>query len=197
VFEDVLDPADLEMAYAIESRTNDRLRDEAGELFRVPPTDRISGSGSTPLMAAFTHIGTPSRFTAGLYGIYYAASNRETAIAETRYHRELFLAATREESIELTMRLYVNQIERELHDIRDQAHLHLPEHFCYPQTQAFAATVRESGSWGLLYNSLRNAGGGRMCSRLQATCPIDPLTGSALQILLGRQRKTDNQRHRS
>src|SRR5690606_39962100 len=74
VFEDVLDPADLELAFAIEALTNDRLLDEAGVLQRVRPEDRVSGPGSSPVMAAFTHIGAANRFSDGSYGIYYCAS---------------------------------------------------------------------------------------------------------------------------
>ena len=65
VFEDTLDPADLEIAFALESLTNDRLRDTAGLLARVRPEDRLCGEGSTAVMAAFTHIGRASRFTDG------------------------------------------------------------------------------------------------------------------------------------
>ena len=57
LFEDVLDPEDLEVAYALEALTNDRLIEQAGVLARVRPEDRLSGPGSTPVMAAFTHIG--------------------------------------------------------------------------------------------------------------------------------------------
>lgn len=56
LFEAVADPADLEAVYAIEAMTNDRLRDEAGELSLVPPEDRVSGPGTSAIMAAFTHL---------------------------------------------------------------------------------------------------------------------------------------------
>ena len=39
LFEKVADPADLEAVYAIEAMTNDRLRDEAGDLALVPPAE--------------------------------------------------------------------------------------------------------------------------------------------------------------
>ena len=52
VFEDTLDPADLDIAFALESLTNDRLRDQAGVLNRVHPQDRLCGEGSTPIIAA-------------------------------------------------------------------------------------------------------------------------------------------------
>lgn len=159
LFEDVLDPADLEIAYAIESLSNDRLLDEAGVLDRVAPEDRISGPGSSPVMAAFTHIGAPSRFTDGSYGVYYCASSLEAAVAETCHHRTLFLAATQEPSLELTMRVYRNRVVQRLHDIRvGYEALHQADAASYPVAQRFARPLRNAGSWGLLYRSVRLPG---------------------------------------
>lgn len=159
VFEDVLDPGQLEIAFAIEAMTNDRLQDEAGVLARVAPQDRVSGPGSTPLMAAFTHIGAVSRFTDGTYGVYYCASSINAAIAETSFHRERFLAATHEASLELTMRSYVNQVINPLHDIRaGYDDLHSPDTASYPRCHSFARGLRDQRSYGLVYNSVRLPG---------------------------------------
>ena len=158
VFEDTLDPADLELAYALEGLTNDRLRDEAGLLARVRPEDRLSGQGSTPVMAAFTHIGRASRFTDGSYGVYYCASSLEAAIAETCFHQEQFWRATREASIEITLRTYINKVCRPMLDVRAEPSLHKPSPATYGIPQAFARPLREEGAWGLLYNSVRLEG---------------------------------------
>ena len=159
LFEDVLDPEDLQTAYALEALTNDRLVQEAGVLSRVLPEDRISGPGSSPVMAAFTHIGKTSRFTDGTYGVYYAASSQAAAIAETSYHQERFLAATNEPDIELTLRTYVNKVVKPMHDIRQHyPELHNPDPDAYGPSQAFARQLRETLSWGLLYNSVRLSG---------------------------------------
>src|SRR4030095_5398997 len=97
LFERVADPADLEAMYALESLTNDRLREEVGELQIVLPRERISGRGTSYIMAAFTHLNPAgSWFSDGTYGVFYAAYTLDTAIAETRYHREQFLRATSE-----------------------------------------------------------------------------------------------------
>ncbi|MGV8860045.1 MAG: RES family NAD+ phosphorylase [Pseudomonas sp.] len=159
LFEDILDPAELQMAYALESLTNDRLAEEVGLISRVAPEDRVSGHGSTPVMAAFTHIGKVSRFTDGTFGLYYAASSQSAAIAETSFHQERFLAATNEPDVELTMRTYVNKVVKPMHDIRAGfAHLHDPDPANYSSAQAFAKKLREGKSWGLLYNSVRASG---------------------------------------
>ncbi|MCF4995521.1 RES domain-containing protein [Pseudomonas syringae] len=159
LFEDVLDPEDLEIAYALEALTNDRLIEQAGVLARVRPEDRLSGPGSTPVMAAFTHIGKASRFTDGTYGVYYAASSMAAAIAETSFHQERFLAATNEADLELTLRAYVNRVVKPLHDIRrDFPELHDPDPNAYGPSQVFARQLRENLSWGLLYDSVRLPG---------------------------------------
>ena len=97
LFDRVADPEDFEALYALEALTNDRIRDETGQIELVAAADRIFGPGSGPIMAAFTHVNLEgSRFSDGRYGMFYAARERETAIAETRYHHGRFLAATAE-----------------------------------------------------------------------------------------------------
>lgn len=159
LFETVADPEDLDIVYAIESITNDRLRDEVGDLTLIPADERVSGPGSTPVMAAFTHIGVASRFTNGQYGVYYGARDLKTALAETIYHRERFLSATQEHDTELTMRQYINKIALPLDDVRSSAYAELHHPDSYDASQAFAKTVRNNQSNGLLYRSVRHDGG--------------------------------------
>lgn len=189
LFESVVDPQKLDIAYAIESLTNDRLMDEAGDLVRVPQEDRISGAGSTPVMAAFTHVGTPSRFTNGDYGIYYGARHLNTAIAETVYHRERFLSATQEPDTELTMRQYVNRVVLELHDIRegDYEHCHDPD--SYERSQGFARELKGNGSNGIVYRSVRDPGGECVAAFRPKSVTI-PVQGIHLRyVWSGRQQK--------
>ena len=87
LFDRVADEADFEALYALEAMSNERARDELGQVERVAREDRIYGPGSGPVMAAFTHLNVlGSRFSAGHYGVFYAAHERATAVAETRYH---------------------------------------------------------------------------------------------------------------
>ena len=66
VYDRIADPMDLDAVFAIEALTNPRLREEAGALKLVPKERRISGPGSTPVMAAFTHLNPEgSRFSDG------------------------------------------------------------------------------------------------------------------------------------
>jgi hypothetical protein len=158
-FEDIVDPSEMEVLYKIESYTNDRIREEIGDIFLIPSEDRVSGSGSSIVMAAFTHIHKPSRFTDGSYGIYYAGLSKETAIRETVYHRERFMKSTNEDPSDLTMRVYEGQIIKHLHDIRDSefSNLHAPDN--HIESQGFGRLMRDKKSWGLIYNSIRHIGG--------------------------------------
>ncbi len=99
--------------------TNDRLREEVGNIALVEPEDRVSGPGTSPIMVVFTHLNPEGdRFTDGTYGVFYAGKSIETAVAETKYHRIKFLQATNEPAQELDMRVYAVDLNAELHDIR-------------------------------------------------------------------------------
>jgi hypothetical protein len=162
LFERVADPADLEAIYELESMTNPRLREEVGDLAMVAPEDRISGPGTSAIMAAFTHL-TPggSRFTDGSYGVFYAANNIETAIEETKYHRIRFMLATNEKPQDLDLRVYVVDLTADLHDLRDRQHIHPlvyhPQN--YSAGQHLALELKKSGSYGIAYDSVRQTGG--------------------------------------
>lgn len=159
VFDRVCDPEELDALMGLEAMTNPRLRQEAGALSLVPPGRRISGPGSTPVMAAFTHLNPEgSRFSDGSYGVFYAAHEVATAIEETVYHREIFLAATAHPAIDLQMRCYRCGIHGRLADIRDGwMPAHDPDH--YGASQQLGKRLREAGSNGIVYDSVRHEGG--------------------------------------
>ena len=158
-FEDLVEPSEMETLWEIENITNERLRQTTGDIFLVPPEDRISGHGSSVVMAAFTHIGRSSRFTDGSYGVYYASFSQDTAIRETVYHRERFLSATNEEPCEIAMRMYEGKVMQPLHDIRDRVYSSFHHHNDYLHTQMFGKQLRQQNSWGIVYNSVRDEGG--------------------------------------
>lgn len=158
-FEDLVDPGEMETLWEIESLTNDRLRQEAGDIFLVTKEDRICGPGSSVVMAAFTHVGRPSRFTDGSYGVYYASFSQQTAIRETVFHREKFLRATAEEPCELVMRMYEGRINERVHDIRSQDYLTCHDPDNYQASQSLGKMLRGEKSWGIVYNSVRDATG--------------------------------------
>jgi hypothetical protein len=160
LYDRIADPADLEVVLQIEMLTNPRVRDEIGQLQLVPPEERVAGPGSTPIMAAFTHLNPEgSRFSDGSYGVYYAADTLDTAIAEVSHHRAVFLARTREPAMDIDLRLIVAELDAPLHDLRllDDAAVYDPLHYGAPQ--ALGGRLRAGGSWGVVYRSVRHAQG--------------------------------------
>jgi RES domain-containing protein len=159
VYDRIADPADLDALFAIEALTNPRLREEAGALKQVPREHRISGPGSTPVMAAFTHLNPDgSRFSDGTWGVFYAAHSVATAVEETVYHRERFLAATAEPVCDIEMRCYRTSVDCKLHDIRGGwVAAHDPA--SYAASVALARELRDAGSNGIVYDSARHRGG--------------------------------------
>lgn len=159
VFDGIADPQDMDALFELEGMTNPRLRQELGAIDLVPPERRVAGPGTTPVMAAFTHPAREgSRFTDGSYGVYYAGLERDTAIVETVYHRARFLAYTREPGCVLEMRCYLADIAGGFHDIRGGwPELHDPD--SYAASQRAARRLRDAGSDGLVYDSVRRHGG--------------------------------------
>jgi RES domain-containing protein len=162
LYDRVADAADFEALYALEALTNDRLREQLGQIERVPPSERRYGPGSGPIMAAFTHVNPDgSRFSDGRYGVFYAARERATAIAETSHHHGRFLAATRQPAMHLPMRLYHLRVDVTLHDLRPEGAadpaVHDPQD--YAAARALGARLRGQGSGGVVYRSVRHAGG--------------------------------------
>jgi hypothetical protein len=152
-------PEDFEALAEIEALTNPRIRAELGALALIPPERRVSGPGTTPIMAAFTHLNAEgSRFSDGSYGVFYASRELDTAIRETVYHRERFMARTAEPPMQLQMRCYATAVSRRLHDLRGAyPKEHDPDD--YGASQRLGRTLRAAGADGIVYDSVRRRGG--------------------------------------
>jgi RES domain len=159
LFDRVADEQDFSALYALESMTNERLRDETGQVERVPKDERVFGPGSGPIMAAFTHVNVEgSRLSDGRYGVFYAARDRPTAVAETRYHQARFMAATGQGAMHLPMRLYHVAVDAKLHNLVGPGTV--PEGIYHPQDysagRALGGRLWAAGSAGVVYRSVRH-----------------------------------------
>jgi len=179
LFEDIADPADWPLIIAGEQKTNPRLMETIGTLDLVPPERRVAGAGASLLMAPFTHVSPdrPSRFSAGGYGVLYAGDRFEVALFETIHHHARFMAATGEApGWTAQFREILLDIEAELHDLRaepDRWHDVLaPDD--YRAGQALGQQLRAAGSEGVVFPSVRHAGG--QCAGLfHPDCAANPV----------------------
>lgn len=163
IFERVADPDDWDLLFELEGMTNPRLRQEAGEISLVPPSRRVTGPGASIVMAPFTHISRdrPTRFTAGDYGVYHAANKFETALREVAFHMGRFYASTADEPHEEAYRGYQGSVDARLHDLRkgDWSRFLNPDPAKYGAPQQLARQLREDGSNGIVYPSVRHVTG--------------------------------------
>jgi hypothetical protein len=162
LFEDVADPDELEAVFAVEAITNPRLQSQVGNLGLIGENDRISGPGTTPIMAAFTHPNADgSRFSDGSFGVYYAARTERTAIEESAHHRAALMRFQNIGPQDLQMRAYWGRIKARMVELRGlremRAELYDPDH--YAASQAFGVECKQALEWGVCYESVRKKGG--------------------------------------
>jgi hypothetical protein len=157
------DPATWDALIAAESLVNPRLRDEIGEIRLVPPEERVSGPGASYVMAAFSHLNPRgSRFSAGGYGVYYAARAFETALIETAFHFGRFAADSADGPRYEDMRVLSGRIAERFHDaasLAPAARIAVLDANSYGASQALGARLRAAGSNGIVYPSVRHRGG--------------------------------------
>lgn len=157
------DPAVWDALIALEQLTNPRLRDDVGDIALVPPEDRISGPGASYVMASFTHVNPKgSRFSDGTFGVYYAASELETAIAETVFHFEAFARDSGDPERMEDMRVLVGQVDAEFEDVyalEEPLRAQVLDPETYVHARAFAVAARENGALGVAYPSVRRSEG--------------------------------------
>lgn len=148
---------------AAEALVNPHVRDQIGEIRLVPPDERVGGPGASYVMAAFTHLNRKgSRFSDGSYGVYYAGRDFWTALRETAHHFARFAADSADPARYEDMRVLVGRIGARLHDV---ASLPPPTRDAildpdsYAASQSLGTTLRSTGSYGLVYPSVRDHGG--------------------------------------
>jgi hypothetical protein len=162
ILEKVSEPEDVDVVSDLEQMTNERLRQERGQVALVAPRDCVSGVGSQYIMAPFTYRNPEaSRFSDGTHGVYYAAHALPTAVEETKHHRAIFMSRTKENPMRLEMRVLIADLDGELHDIRG-LHKKFPQ--VYSRTsdssaQALAGDLVKSSSYGIVYDSVRHLAG--------------------------------------
>ncbi len=184
LFEDIADPADWPLLISAEQKTNPRVMATIGNLDLVLVERRVGGNGASWLMAPFTHVSMdrPSRFTDGSYGVLYAGKSFETALFETIHHHARFMARTAEApGWTSQFREIVMSVSAQLHDLSrsDAAASAVLDPGSHLASQALAMTLRAAGSDGLVYPSIRHAGG-ECVGLFYPDCASEPAQGRHL-----------------
>jgi RES domain len=163
VLDAVAAPEDLAAVLELESWTNDRVSAELGVLHRIPPEEWVYGRAmSSVIMAAFCHPRVDGgRFNSAERGAWYAADSLDAAHAEVVYHRSLELEEIGVRETRLQMRLYLADFHAIFHDVRAEAPENAAYHdpVGYEASQSLARRLLEEGSNGVVYRSVRYAGG--------------------------------------
>lgn len=177
IFERAASPADIEDNLRLEMAFSPH-HGEGMRILSLPRSEWVSGPGCGFAMAPFVYP-SPSRFSDGSFGVFYAGLEEATAIAEVAYHRDRFLAATGQGPMVLQHQVLRAQASGRLADIRSRRdrlpELYDPDPARYGAPQAWAAAFRADGGEGIAYSSVRRDGGA-CCAlfrpRLVARCRI-------------------------
>ena len=162
LFDRVADPADLEAVFELEGWTNDRISNEVGLLHAVPREEWVVGKPmASVVMAAYCHprVGG-ARFSGEDRGAWYAARTVETALVESIYHRSREIGEVGGYDTRMQLRVYLADFSTQFHDvrtIRGVSAVYDPDD--YSASRRLARTLFREGSNGVVYRSVRHAGG--------------------------------------
>ena len=160
----------LEELIELEGATNDRLLGEANLLPGISVHELLFGVSYAHIVnAAFTHAQPGgSRFNGGERGAWYAGFERETSIAEVKFHKtEELREIGWTEAETFTFDDYLADFRGEFHDIRgDKKFKQCLDPASYRASQQLARELLSEGSAGIVYPSVRrNRGTCLVCFR--------------------------------
>lgn len=161
LFDTVATAADAEAVMELAGWTNDRLVEE--RLRRLPEAEWVYGRpNSSIVMATFLHV-QPSgaRFNGPDLGAWYAAAALRTAAIEVAHHLRREAVAMRLDTLERTFRTYTASLAGDYLDLRGEqaARPALYATDSYAASQALGEGIRAAGQAGIIYDSVRHAGG--------------------------------------
>jgi hypothetical protein len=156
------DDAHLEDIFELDAATNDRLCAESGLLPGIGVEELVFAVPHAAIInAAFCHAHPlGSRFNGPDRGAWYAAFELETSQAEAAFHKSVQLAEIDRFDDSVTYDDYLADFSASFHDVRRARGFRTcldPE--SYVDSQALAERLMEAGSLGIVYPSVRRAGG--------------------------------------
>lgn len=157
------DEEHLQAIFELDAATNDRLLAEHHRFPGIGVEDLVFGvPWSHVVNATFCHAHPlGSRFNGPDRGAWYAGFALETSQAEVAFHKQVALAETgwtAEESV--TYDDYLSDISAVFHDLRGAAGFRVClDPASYVASQALAERLLDAGALGVVYPSVRHAGG--------------------------------------
>lgn len=152
----------------LRARTDPLLSARILPALAIDPKDRVYGPGAGYVMAPFvypspdgTRFGPPG-LTADSFGVYYAARDEATAIAEVKHHRIAFLQAMRAPAQDLDFEVLKAPVKgAHFYDLRGRQR-DFPDVYSptdYSASQKLGVTLRQKDGDGIAYDSVRREGG--------------------------------------
>ncbi|MGP9635000.1 RES family NAD+ phosphorylase [Halomonas sp. AOP43-A1-21] len=160
LFDDVADEDEFAALHALQALTNPRLQNQVGNLALLPVKEIPFGiRGCSYAVAPFTHVNpSGSRFSDGGFGVLYVADNLATAIAEVKYHQQIYWAKVAglhfERFVFRGLKCAFN--ERGCRDatvLKRSNPIYAPSD--YRTSRVLGWSVREAQAGGLRYHSVR------------------------------------------
>ncbi|HLH51534.1 MAG TPA: RES family NAD+ phosphorylase [Roseiarcus sp.] len=154
--------ADLPQIFDLDNATNDRLLAENGYLPGIGVHELVFGVPYYRIVnAAFCHAHPlGSRFNGPDRGAWYAAFELATSQAEIAYHKQRELREVKWREEEALYDDYLADFSAELHDLRLSSEFRAClDPASYVASQDLAQRLLETGALGVVYPSVRKAGG--------------------------------------
>lgn len=163
VFDDVADADEFEALFELQALTNPRLKAQAGNLSLLPRRSIPFGIvGCSYAVAPFAHVNPAgSRFSDGRFGVLYLADSIQTAINEVAYHQGRYWSKVPALAYErfVFRALCCEFSDLSLTDLTGLPSQHAIYHSeDYSAARALGISLREQGSAGVQYGSVRNNG---------------------------------------
>jgi hypothetical protein len=153
----------LDGIFELDSATNDRLLAELGKAPGIDLRELVFGIPLASIInAAYCHPAPHGgRFNSSERGCWYAAFELRTSQAEVIYHRRLWLQETGWDEEDIADYVdYFATFHGDFHDLRGTGDFSaFLDPVSYAASQALAAELLQQGSPGIVYPSVRRAGG--------------------------------------
>jgi hypothetical protein len=158
-----LPPAQMAHLYQLDDATNERLAGEANLLPGITVHELVFGVPYSHVVnAAFTHAQPQgSRFNGPDRGVWYASFSFKTAQAEVAFHYSEWLREINwQEEETVVYREFLADFRADFHDLRsDSAAKKYLRPDSYRESQRLGRQLLHKGSSGIVYPSVRHAGG--------------------------------------